>query len=203
MDAALGLRSFFANYSQALLRPLLRRYTFKDYILSVMETDRLEFREINSKDLIDLRLVLSDPEVMKYSIVGVHNDSEIQKYIDNCQQQYRANGFGQWAIFSKSDASFVGVCGLNSHVVESNDLLHVSYRLASSQQGKGFASEATIAVAEFCKHQLKLDNISALIDPENIPSLKVAKRAGFLFRKSSAIQGFNVDIYQMAFVGEI
>ncbi|WNC74338.1 GNAT family N-acetyltransferase [Thalassotalea psychrophila] len=168
-----------------------------------METDRLEIREINSKDSIDLRLVLSDPEVMKYSIVGVHNDSEIQKYIDNCQQQYRTKGFGQWAMFSKLDASFVGVCGLNLHVVESNDLLHVSYRLASSQQGKGFASEATIAVAEFCKQQLKLKDISALIDPENIPSLKVAKRAGFLFKKSSEIQGFNVDIYQLDFRGEI
>jgi RimJ/RimL family protein N-acetyltransferase len=164
-----------------------------------METDRLAIREINSKDLIDLRLVLSDPAVMEYSIVGVHNDSEIQKYIDNCQQQYCTKGFGQWAIFSKADASFVGVCGLNSHIVESDDLLHINYRLASNHQGKGFATEATIAVAKFCQDQLKLNHISALIDPENIPSLKVAQRAGFSFKKSTDIQGFNVDIYQVVF----
>ncbi len=168
-----------------------------------METDRIKIREINNNDLIDLRLVLSDPEVMKYSIKGVHSDSEIQKYIDNCQKQYKAAGYGQWGLFSKRDNIFIGICGLNSHMVENNDLLHVSYRLVPNHQGKGFASEATTALIYFCKQELNLETISVLIDPNNEPSLKVAKRVGFAFHKKSIIQGFNIDIYQIKFKSEI
>ena len=167
------------------------------YILSIVETERLHICEITDKDSVALRLVLSDPEIMKYSIVGVHNDEDITKYIANCKQQYDTNGYGQWAIYSKIDNSFVGICGLNSHSVESEELLHVSYRLSLSQQGKGFASEATSAVVGFCREKLKRKNISALIDPSNVPSIKVAKRSGFSFSKSSSIQGFDVDIYQV------
>ncbi|MBA6231872.1 MULTISPECIES: GNAT family N-acetyltransferase [unclassified Colwellia] len=167
--------------------------------MSIVETERLHICEVTDKDSVALRLVLSDPEIMKYSIVGVHSDEEITKYIANCKQQYDTKGYGQWAIFSKADNSFVGICGLNSHSVEGEELLHLSYRLSLSQQGKGFASEATSAVVNFCKEKLKRKNISALIDPNNVPSINVATRAGFSFFKSSSIQGFNVDIYQVNF----
>nr|WP_310733287.1 GNAT family N-acetyltransferase [Colwellia sp. 6M3] len=173
------------------------------YILSIVETERLHICEITDKDSVALRLVLSDPEIMKYSIVGVHNDEDITKYIANCKQQYETKGYGQWALFSKVDNSFVGICGLNSHSVEGEELLHVSYRLSISEQGKGFASEATSGVVAFCKQKLKRKNISALIDPNNLPSIKVASRSGFSFFKSSNIQGFDVDIYQINFSNEI
>ena len=169
------------------------------YILSIVETERLYICEITDKDSVALRLVLSDPEIMKYSIVGVHSDEDITKYIANCKQQYTVKGYGQWAVFSKTDNIFVGICGLNSHLVESDELLHVSYRLSLSEQGKGFASEATSGVVKFCKNTLKRKNISALIDPNNLPSIKVANRSGFSFLKSSNIQGFDVDIYQVNF----
>ncbi|MFT5852652.1 MAG: ribosomal-protein-alanine N-acetyltransferase [Colwellia sp.] len=172
-------------------------YISKVDILSIVETERLHICEVTDKDFEAIRLVLSDPEIMKYSIVGVHSDEDITKYIANCKQQYDKNGYGQWAIFSKTDNSFVGICGLNSHSVEGEELLHVSYRLSLSQQGKGFASEATSAVMGFCREKLKRKNISALIDPNNVPSIKVATRSGFSFLKSSNIQGFDVDIYQV------
>lgn len=169
--------------------------------MNTVETERLNIREITSKDLINLRLVLSDAEVMKYSIVGVHTDEDIKKYIINCQQQYCTYGYGQWAMFLKENDKFVGICGLNNHVVENHDLLHVSYRLVSSQQGKGFASEATVGITKFCKRELKLNTVAVLIDPENKPSLKVAQNAGFLFVKSSEIQGFKVDLYEVNLQG--
>jgi RimJ/RimL family protein N-acetyltransferase len=167
--------------------------------VNIIETERLNICEITDKDFIDLGLVLSDPEVMKYSIVGVHTDDEIKKYIANCKQQYDTTGYGQWAIFLKTDNTFVGICGLNSHLIEDNELLHVSYRLPVSKQGKGFASEATSGVVDFCKERLNRKEIAALIDPNNLPSIKVANRAGFTFLKSTNLQGFDVDIYQAVF----
>jgi ribosomal-protein-alanine N-acetyltransferase len=167
--------------------------------VNIIETERLNICEITDKDFIYLRLVLSDPEVMKYSIVGVHTDNEITEYIANCKKQYDTNGYGQWAIFSKADNTFIGVCGLNSHIIEGEELLHVSYRLPISNQGKGFASEATSGMVTFCKKTLKIQKISALIDPNNLPSINVANRAGFTLLKSTNLQGFDVDIYQAAF----
>ena len=59
---------------------LINCYISKVYILSIVETERLHICEITDKDSVALRLVLSDPEIMKYSIVGVHNDEDITKY---------------------------------------------------------------------------------------------------------------------------
>lgn len=163
--------------------------------LYVTETERLVISKIQHSHLDDLAAVLSDPEVMKYSIAGTHSKAQIAKYIEHCQQQYENQGFGQWAIHLKEHNQFVGVCGINKHQVENDTLLHINYRLRSTQQGKGFATEATASVIDYCKNTLNLNEIATLIDPRNKPSLKVAKKTGFTFKKSSNIQGFLVDIY--------
>ena len=49
--------------------------------MNILQTTRLTLREIVSDDLDDLSLVLSDPEVMRYSTVGVHTDTQLKEYI--------------------------------------------------------------------------------------------------------------------------
>ena len=63
--------------------------------LKIVETDRLLICEVESWHIDELGTVLSDPDVMKYSIVGVHSRNDIENYIDNCQEQYKEEGYGQ------------------------------------------------------------------------------------------------------------
>jgi ribosomal-protein-alanine N-acetyltransferase len=166
--------------------------------LIIVETERLSIRQITNEDAINLTKVLADPIVMQYSTVGVHTEEQVYDYIANCKNQYDLNGYGHWAIYNSITNEFVGVCGLNKHEVDTDDVIHINYRLASDQQGKGYAVESTFGVLNFAKNTLKLKVIHALIDSANISSVKVVDRTGFQFIKSAVFRGFKVDIYQVA-----
>lgn len=165
--------------------------------MTVAITERLCIRKITNADIQDLAKVLSDPIVMKYSTVGVHSEEQILAYTANCQKQYEVTGYGHWAIYNSSNSEFVGICGLNKHELESNEVVHINYRLAADHQGKGYAIESTLGILDFAKNSLKLDSVYALIEPENVSSVKVVNRAGFKFIKTSEFRGFKIDVYQV------
>jgi len=167
-------------------------------VLTIVETERLNIRQITNEDAINLSKVLADPIVMEYSTVGVHTEEQIYDYIANCKNQYDLNGFGHWAIYNSITNEFVGVCGLNKHKVNTDDVIHINYRLATDQQGKGYAVESTFGVLDFAKKSLKLKAVHALIESANISSVKVVNRTGFQFIESSVFRGFKIDIYQVA-----
>jgi len=167
-------------------------------VLTIVETERLCIRQITNEDAKNLSKVLADPIVMQYSTVGVHTKEQIYEYIANCKNQYDLNGYGHWAIYHSITGEFVGVCGLNKHKVDTDDVIHINYRLATDQQGKGYAVESTFGVLDFAKNCLKLKTIHALIESANISSVKVVNRTGFQFIKSSVFCGFKIDIYQVA-----
>ncbi len=169
----------------------------EEFVLLIIETKRLCIRQITSEDAKDLAKVLADPIVMQYSTVGVHSKQQIHDYIVNCKHQYNVNGFGHWAIYNSINDKFVGVCGLNKHKMEADDIIHINYRLAADQQGKGYAVESVFGVLDFVKSHLKLSAIHALIESANVSSVKVVNRTGFKFVKSSAFRGFKVDVYQV------
>lgn len=163
----------------------------------IVETERLSIREITGADAQALSKILADPVVMKYSTVGVHSKEQIIDYIANCQKQYSLNGYGHWAIYHRYSNEFIGVCGLNKHTVGSGDVIHINYRLATDQQGKGYAVESTLGILAFAKNTLKLNVVHALIEPKNTSSVSVVNRTGFQFLKSSLFRGFTVDVYQV------
>mgnify|MGYP000517388925 CR=1 FL=1 len=165
--------------------------------MTIVETERLCIRKITDADAQELSKVLADPTVMKYSTVGVHSEQQIHEYIANCQKQYDLNGYGHWAIYDSSTYEFIGVCGLNKHEIDSGEVIHINYRLAANQQGKGYAVESTFGVLDFAKNSLKLDVIYALIEPENMSSVKVVNRTGFEFIETSSFRGFKIDVYQV------
>jgi len=166
--------------------------------LIIVKTERLSIRNITNEDAKNLAKVLADPEVMRYSTVGVHTEEQINAYIANCINQYELTGYGHWAIYNDITGEFVGVCGLNKHKVDCEDVIHINYRLATDQQGKGYAVESTYGVLDFAKKSLKLNAVHALIESANISSVKVVNRTGFQLIKSSVFRGFEIDIYQIA-----
>ena len=134
---------------------------------------------------------------MQYSTVGVHDREQIQAYINNCRQHYQVAGYGTRAIFHTLTNDFIGVCGLHKQSLDGRELTHLNYRLAVKHQGKGYATEAVEGLLAMAKNTLRLNCISALIEPENIASVNLARRLGFGHSYSTRLRGFAVDVYQM------
>ncbi len=165
--------------------------------MEVFKTHRLVVRQFEWSHTSVLSRVLSDPQIMKFSIVGVHSSQQIENYVVKCREQYQKSNIGQWAVHCNEDDKFVGICGLNKHIVEGMELTHVSYRLASRHHGKGYAVEVTKGLIKYSRENLNFTKLFALIDPANHSSVKVAEKSGFQFQKPSSLEGFDVGIYQV------
>jgi ribosomal-protein-alanine N-acetyltransferase len=162
--------------------------------LNKFQTSRLTIRELINNDLEDLSLVLSDPKIMHYSTVGVHTQAQLQEYIHRSTKQYKSKDYGRWGIFTTLNSEFIGLCGLT---MEEDSVVHINYRLASKSHGNGYATETVNGLIEYAKNNLKIESISALIEPENVSSINVVLRSGFTMKEESTFKGFSVNVYQI------
>ncbi|WP_281559980.1 GNAT family N-acetyltransferase [Thalassomonas sp. RHCl1] len=158
----------------------------------------MTIREVSSSDLDKLSPILSDEATMKYTATGAQTHEQMIAFVENCARQYREQGFGHWAIFISETNELVGLCGLNRHQIDGEEYMHVNYRLGSQYQGKGLATETVKGVMDYCANSLKLNHLSAIIEPSNTSSIKVIERLGFKFRKQTRFKNLNVNIYQVS-----
>ncbi|WP_033415521.1 GNAT family N-acetyltransferase, partial [Hahella ganghwensis] len=87
--------------------------------MKITESDRLYIRELSQEDLLQLTEILSDPEVMKHSVGGVHDKLATARFIDWCMSCYSTRGFGPWALDDKESGELVGFCGISPEVIDS------------------------------------------------------------------------------------
>lgn len=69
--------------------------------------------------------------------------------------------------------------------------IEVGYRLGRAHWGRGYATEAVIAVRDYSFNVLGLPRLVALVDPMNVASIRVAKKAGMHFEREVTLQGYN------------
>lgn len=70
--------------------------------MKICETQRLLIRQFSIDDVPALSKILSDEEVMKYSIRGVCDEAATRDFIKWCLQCYDSYGLGPWALIDKN-----------------------------------------------------------------------------------------------------
>ena len=149
------------------------------------ETSRLILRDIelfDAKDLLEMDL---DERVTKYtgknSIGTIEEANDVVRMILN---QYAENGVGRWAVIEKQSGEFLGWTGLKFHnEMENNHIgfYDLGYRFKFQYWNKGYATEACLSCLKIGFEQLKLQEIIAMVHPDNLTSMKVAEKCGFKF----------------------
>jgi len=149
------------------------------------ETERIILREILPTDRDGLFAVDSDPDVNiflgKKPVEKIEQIDEIIKFI---RKQYVDNGIGRWALIEKHTNNFIGWCGLklvreltNNHI----NYYDLGYRLNKSYWGRGFATEAAKATLRYGFDNMKLNDIYAMTDSQNIASRNVIEKIGLKY----------------------
>jgi RimJ/RimL family protein N-acetyltransferase len=64
--------------------------------------------------------------------------------------------------------------------------VNIGYFLFAAARGKGYATRAVTLLLEHLAEQPDIDTATVLVDPENLPSLAVAERAGFTLQGTVA-----------------
>ena len=164
-------------------------------MIPALETRRLSFRELTPSDVLNLQKIFSDPVAMEF-YPSTKSEAETLEWIDWNNQSYQQNGFGLWALIDKDSSKFVGQAGLIlQQNVDGADETEIAYLLVRKYWGNGFATEAASSCRDLAFSRFDCERVISLIDPKNIPSIRVAGRIGMVLEKNVQRWGKTVDVY--------
>ena len=104
-------------------------------------------------------------------------------------ETFERQGFGQLAVERKEDGALVGRSGLNVwdpsdwsitrlDEAEGPTEIEIAYLFGRGYWGRGYATEASVAVRDWALGELGLQRLIALIYPDNARSIRVAQKLG-------------------------
>jgi ribosomal-protein-alanine N-acetyltransferase len=157
----------------------------------VIETGRLVLRRFTPEDAADNYRICTDPENMRF--MGRQPDSveferyHIRRHIAN---YYDRHGFGLWAAVLKETGRLIGRCGLLYQQIEDTQEVEVTYLIDRRYWGKGLATEAAREAVKLGFEKYKFPRIVAVINPENVASVRVAEKIGMKYERDVMFKDF-------------
>lgn len=143
----------------------------------VIETQRLQLREMTPADRPALCRILQDSEVM-YAYNGPFSDEEVDEWLERQLARYRQYGYGLWAVVLKATGEMIGQCGLTLQQWNGREMLEVGYLFQRSYWHQGYATEAARACMDYAFGTLNSPIVCSIIRDNNLPSKQVALRNG-------------------------
>jgi len=160
----------------------------------ILETSRLQLRELVPEDLDALVKVLSDPITMQY-YPAPYSRQQAADWIERNRRRYQEHGHSLWGMILKSNGELIGDCGLAMQDVEGNNEIEIGYHVRRDLWKQGFATEAASACRDYSFAKLKAERLISLIRPENIPSRRVAEKNGMTIWKEVIWANFPHLVY--------
>ena len=171
--------------------------SLKKYNLHI-ETERLLLRPFNEGDIDVAYKMNLDTKVNKYTgDGGVVSKSEIKRRITkDVMGDYNKYGYGRLAVEIKSTNQFIGFCGLK--YLDDLQVVDLGFRFMSQYWGKGYATESSRAAIRFGFKKLKLNDIYAFVLNENVNSIHVLEKLGFVYEKQIIDLGSLANQYKLS-----
>jgi RimJ/RimL family protein N-acetyltransferase len=145
-------------------------------------TPRLRLRRWRSEDAAEMAAINRDPEVARYLNRPV-DERAVDAFFEIVSAHWDEHGFGFWALESREPASpgrFLGFVGVAfpTYLPELAARPELGWRLARSEWGRGLATEAAVAARDDAFDRLALDELIAIIHPDNERSQRLAVKLG-------------------------
>lgn len=159
-----------------------------------LETERLIFRQWRNSDFQEFARFYSIEENARF-VGGTKNPEEAWRLMTTYIGHYHLNGYSYLAIDEKDSGSLIGTVGLwKSDPWPEPEL---GYWLLPISQGKGYGTEAGLAVKKFALDTINLDSLVSYIHPSNVPSKNLALRLGAKFDATITLLDFgNHEVYR-------
>lgn len=150
-----------------------------------MRYDWVAWTEIETE-----RLLLRPPEAADFEgFCELHGDERSAKFIGGLKSRplswralathighWHIRGFGMFSVVEKSTGDWIGRAG--PWFPEGWLQPEVGWGLVPRAWGKGYATEAALALVDHAFEELGWDEVVHLIDPSNAASIALAERVG-------------------------
>ncbi len=150
---------------------------FKGEPWDILETERCLIRETTVEDVDAFYTLYADKEITDYmEPLFEERDEEIEytkSYIKNVYEFY---GFGMWTVIEKESGNVIGRAGVSYR--EGFALPEMGFMIGKTYQQQGYAYEVCKAIGNYMYENYDMEELLLFIEPENIPSLNLAKKLG-------------------------
>ncbi|MCG1008812.1 GNAT family N-acetyltransferase [Salinicoccus sp. ID82-1] len=165
-----------------------------------IESKRLKFRRYKNDDFDFLLSLLTDAEMVRYIGEGrTRNREDAKKFLERIHYIYEhEQGLGLMILEDKETGSRIGHAGLVPQTVGGRKEVEIGYWISRAHWGKGYATEAAIALRDHGFDVLNEKRLIALIQPGNIASIKVAEKVGMALEKKISFHGQHVHLYSIS-----
>jgi len=166
-----------------------------------IETLRLMLRPWDDDDLDGLRRLTQRAEVMRH--IGSRspmNGEQIEQAHTAKLAHWREHGFGARAAVRKDSHEWIGYAVLQHPRPDVTELrpsdVEIGWLLLPCAWGRGYATEASVALRDEGLHGLELGRIVARYQPANVASGRIMEKIGMRFVRDSVNRhGHIVRIY--------
>jgi RimJ/RimL family protein N-acetyltransferase len=164
-----------------------------------LETERLRLRAHRPEDFEPIYAMVSDNALMQH-ISGAQPREEAWRRMLTAPGCWALLGYGYWVVERREDGLLLGQIGLADYKREMQPniegLPELGYVFAAHAHGQGYATEAAQAVLRWADAALAAPEIVAIIDEGNLPSIRVAERAGFNEREPALYKGEPILLFR-------
>lgn len=169
---------------------------------TVAATERLLLTKLRRGDLDEVHGLMSNSEVMRFSLHGPMTAERTRDWLDGILRSYQENGWGRYRVQEKVSGRFVGVCGfLYWPEVNGRPEVEIGYRFLRETWGKGYATEAASACRDLGLGRFGHRRLISLIEAENVGSWKVAEKVGMRRDADAEVHGVAVRVYAVESTG--
>ena len=156
----------------------------------ILETERLILRPLTLNDSEHIfKTWTSDPDVAKFMIWDVHETiDETINWLKSEVNAIDSDNNYTWGMVLKENTELFGTIGLNK---KDNGIFSLGYNIAKAYWGKGFTTEAGKTVLDFASKTLNIKQFSCRHANENIASMKVMKKLGFVYISDDSYESFS------------
>ena len=122
--------------------------------------------------------LFTDPEVTRFLPPGPTPTPDMfPGILARRHAMERERGHAMWVVDVKASGSPIGQCGLYP-AASTGPEIELAYQYLPSAWGKGYATEAATAVLRYGLGPVGLEQIIALVIPQNLASSRVLDKAG-------------------------
>lgn len=147
-----------------------------------IETERLLLRQFARADAEALCAVCNQDYILKWMPDWKGTVEQKRAWIQWVEGKYtgrdKDNLRIMLAVTLKEKKRFIGMVGIGNKPEVENEI-EVAYFVSLRHANRGYITEAVNAMSSWAFQTLNPDYLIAIVEPENVPSLRIVEKCGF------------------------
>jgi RimJ/RimL family protein N-acetyltransferase len=160
----------------------------------LIETERLILRLPRVEDAADLAVAYAEPETVRYIGDGTTSTlAEVEEAIPHWLERWELWGVGLFSVERRDDGRVLGRAGFLRWDPETWEIggseTEIGWLLGQEQWGRGYATEASLALRDWALRERGLTRLISLIQHGNLRSVRVAEKLDERYERDVDVRG--------------